>query len=60
VKELQMKNSSAPFLSSMIAAVVASLLVVMTVAFLVIPQAMGGHPGEMNSGGVSSTKFHST
>lgn len=55
-----MKHSSAPFFSTMFAVVLASFFVVMTIAFLVIPYATGGHPGEMNSGGASSTKYHPT
>jgi hypothetical protein len=60
VKELQMKHSSTPFFSTMLAVVLAALFFVMTIAFIVIPQVTGGHPGETNSGGAPSTKYHPT
>jgi len=55
-----MKHSSTPFFSTMLAVVLAALFFVMTIAFIVIPQVTGGHPGEANSGGASSTKYHPT
>ncbi len=55
-----MKHAAAPFFSTMLAVVLAALFIVMTIAFIVIPQVTGGHPGETNSGGAPSTKYHPT
>ena len=55
-----MLRSPAPFLVTLSAVVLSTLLTVLTVAFLVVPYSIGGHPGEPKSSGVSVAKFHPT
>lgn len=55
-----MLRSPAPFLPTMLLVVLASLFVVMSTAFVSIPQAIGGHPGEARIAGASSMAFHAT
>jgi hypothetical protein len=44
----------------MLFVVLSSILVIMTTAFMTIPLALGGHPGEGGVGRVSSTAYHLT
>ena len=44
-----MKHSLRPFLREFVGVVVASLVPVIAVAFVSIPLALGGHPGEQRS-----------
>ena len=55
-----MTQSPTAFLPTMISVVLASLLVVMTTAFIMIPQVIGGHPGETGNGGAWSKTYHPT
>jgi hypothetical protein len=55
-----MRRLSVSFPASMLFVVLSSFLVVMTTAFLTIPQVLGGHPGEAGVGRVSSTTYHPT
>ncbi len=53
-----MTRSPPPFLATMLLVVLAALFVVMTTAFMVIPQVTGGHPGEVRT--TASTPYHAT
>jgi hypothetical protein len=44
----------------MLSVVLASLFVVMTTAFIMIPQVIGGHPGEAANVGAWSKTYHPT
>jgi len=55
-----MTHSPAAFLPTMLSVVLASLLVVMTTAFIMIPQVIGGHPGEAGNGRAWSKTYHPT
>ena len=44
-----MTRSLHPFLSAMLCQLSVALLIVMSTAFVTIPQAVGGHPGEIRS-----------
>jgi hypothetical protein len=59
-KESSMLRSPAPFLVTLSAVIISTLLIVLTMAFLVVPYSIGGHPGEARSGGASVAKFHPT
>lgn len=54
-----MQNGSPPLLSTFVAVVLGTVLVVMSIAFVSIPLALGSHPGEP---GVKSARpvFHPT
>jgi len=55
-----MTRSLNPFIPTMLSVVLASLLVVMTTAFIMIPQVIGGHPGETGNAGAWSRTYHPT
>jgi len=55
-----MFRSPAPFLPTMLSVVLASLFLVMTTAFIMIPQTIGGHPGEGRIADASGAAFHAT
>ncbi|MDO8310503.1 MAG: hypothetical protein Q7J42_01875 [Sulfuritalea sp.] len=55
-----MARSPNPFLPRMLSVVLASLFVVMTTAFIMIPQVIGGHPGEAGNAGAWSKTYHPT
>ena len=60
MKEISMLRSPAPFLSTLLAVVFSTLLLVMTAAFLVIPYAIGAHPGEARIINVPIAEYHPT
>jgi hypothetical protein len=60
MKESSMLRSPAPFLVTLSAVMLSTLLTVLTLTFLVVPYSIGGHPGEPKSSGVSVAKFHPT
>jgi len=54
-------NTQAPeFFSKMLLALLAPFFVVMAVAFVSIPQSLGGHPGEARVIGANSMAYHPT
>ena len=53
-----MLRTQSQFLPSMFFAVVGPLLIVMATAFITVPAALGGHPGEPRTAGTSTTVFH--
>jgi len=53
-----MSRTRAPFLSAMLLAVLAPLVIVMTTAFVTIPYSLGGHPGEVRLASASGTTYH--
>lgn len=53
-----MLHARAPFLHAMLLVVLSAILVVMTAAFLTIPQALGGHPGEAGVGRAPTMTYH--
>lgn len=55
-----MLHAAAPFLRTMLLAVIAPIFIVMTTAFITIPYSLGGHPGEARLAGTSATPFHLT
>ena len=55
-----MLRTETPFLATMLAVLLATLFIVMTTAFIVIPYAMGGHPGEPRVPATQSRPFHPT
>ncbi len=55
-----MLRTQTPFLATMLAVVLSTLFLVMTTAFIVIPYAMGGHPGESRVPATQSQPFHPT
>ncbi|MBK8118175.1 MAG: hypothetical protein IPK39_02255 [Sulfuritalea sp.] len=55
-----MLHSSAPFFANLLAVVFSTLLLVMTAAFLLIPYAIGAHPGEVRIPGAPITAYHLT
>ncbi len=55
-----MTRSLIPFLSKMLLVVLGSIFVVMTTAFIMIPQVIGGHPGDAGSVGAWSKTYHPT
>ena len=55
-----MLRSPAPFLATLLAVVLSTLLLVMTAAFLVIPYAIGAHPGEGRIPGAPIAEYHPT
>jgi hypothetical protein len=60
MKELLMLRTETPFLPTMLAVVLSTFLLVMSTAFLVVPYAMGGHPGEPRVAATQSGQFHPT
>jgi len=44
----------------MLSVILASLFVVMTTAFIMIPQVIGGHPGEAGNTGTWTRTYHPT
>lgn len=48
------------FSKSMLAVVLSSLFLVMSTAFIVIPQATSGHPGDIRGDGVQQQAYHPT
>ena len=55
-----MLRTETPFLPTMFAVVLSTLFLVMSTAFIVIPYAMGGHPGEPRVTSMQSGQFHPT
>lgn len=55
-----MLHSPAQFFSTLLAVVFSTLLLVMTTAFLVIPYAVGVHPGEARISGAPIAAYHLT
>ena len=55
-----MLRTLTPFLSTMLVVVLGTLFVVMTTAFIAIPQSIGGHPGEARTAGPWSKAYHPT
>ena len=49
-----------PLLSTLLAVVLSTLLLVMTTAFLVIPYAIGAHPGEARVADGPIASYHPT
>ena len=49
-----------PLLSTLLAVVLSTLLLVMTTAFLVIPYAIGAHPGEARIPGAPIAEYRPT
>ena len=60
LKEYSMLHSSAPFFATLLAVVFSTLLLVMTAAFLLIPYAIGAHPGEVRIPVAPITAYHLT
>jgi hypothetical protein len=60
MKELLMLHTDTPFLPTMLAVVLSTLFFVMSTAFIAIPYAMGGHPGEPRVTAMQSGQFHPT
>jgi hypothetical protein len=60
MKEILMLRPPVPFLATLLAAVLLTLLVVFTVAFFVIPYAIGVHPGEARITNVPIGAYHPT
>lgn len=54
-----MPSASRAFLPTLVAVVLATLLSVMSVAFVSVPMALGGHPGEP-FGTAGKPAFHPT
>lgn len=55
-----MSHTDTPFLPTMLAVVLSTTLFVMSMAFIVIPYAMGGHPGEPRVPAAQNGQFHPT
>ena len=55
-----MLRTETPFLPTMLAVVLSTFLLVMSTAFLVVPYAMGGHPGEPRVAAMQSGQCHPT
>ncbi len=55
-----MLHTDTPFLPTMLAVVLSTLFFVMSTAFIAIPYAMGGHPGEPRVTAMQSGQFHPT
>lgn len=53
-----MTRTCAPFLSSMLFAILAPLFIVLTTAFVAIPYSLGGHPGEVRLAQASASTYH--
>jgi hypothetical protein len=60
MKESMMLRTQTPFLATMLSVVLSTLFLVMTTAFIAIPYAMGGHPGESRVPATQSQPFHPT
>ena len=60
LKEILMLRSPAPFFATLVAVVFSTLLLVMTAAFLLIPYAIGAHPGEARITGAPIAAYHLT
>jgi hypothetical protein len=60
MKELLMSHTDTLFLPTMLAVVLSTTLFVMSMAFIVIPYAMGGHPGEPRVPAAQNGQFHPT
>ena len=58
MKEILMLRSPAPFFATLLAVVFSTLLLVMTAAFLVIPYAIGAHPGDARITSVPIAEYH--
>lgn len=55
-----MTQSKAPFLTSMLFAVVGPVFFVMATAFISIPYNLGGHPGDGKLASQTEPSFHLT
>lgn len=55
-----MQHAKAPFLTSMLIAVLAPVFFVMATAFVTIPYSLGGHPGDARVPSQSLSVFHPT
>jgi hypothetical protein len=60
MKETQMTKSKAPFLTSMLFAVVGPIFFVMAAAFITIPYNLGGYPGDSRLASQTASPFHLT
>jgi hypothetical protein len=55
-----MPKSLASFITSLLPVFIGAFLVVMTTAFISIPQNLGGHPGEIVVAQSTSAAYHPT
>ncbi len=53
-----MPRSLIPFVSTLLGVFLSALFIVMSTAFVVIPQITGGHPGESGVRGDTGIIFH--